>query len=186
MLLLARTTPVEEVKRRTDGLSVFLVDLREALGWLAAGKKSFAELRRADWAGVLLGRLTPRQRHAIDREAPERIARLARHLSPASTNPNIATEPVTEDLRELIAAFRSYGLLDEAGAPLTELGSGVLDPAADERRFALPLGARGAAGAVLGISLMAQGGVELEVTDQFIAGFDQHRHQVAPPNRLVA
>jgi acyl-CoA dehydrogenase len=29
MLLLARTTPVDEVKRRTDGLSVFLVDLRE-------------------------------------------------------------------------------------------------------------------------------------------------------------
>src|SRR6185295_1525918 len=27
-----RTTPVEEVKRRTDGLSVFLVDLRESLG----------------------------------------------------------------------------------------------------------------------------------------------------------
>src|SRR5207237_3479312 len=32
MLLLARTSPVEEVKRRTDGLSVFLVDLRESLG----------------------------------------------------------------------------------------------------------------------------------------------------------
>jgi len=32
MLLLARTTPVEDVKRRTDGLSVFLVDLRESLG----------------------------------------------------------------------------------------------------------------------------------------------------------
>ena len=32
MLLLARTTPVEEVKRRTDGLSVFLIDLRENLG----------------------------------------------------------------------------------------------------------------------------------------------------------
>src|ERR1700693_5133372 len=31
MLLLARTTPVEEVKRRTAGLSVFLVDLRENL-----------------------------------------------------------------------------------------------------------------------------------------------------------
>ena len=28
MLLLARTTPVDEVRRRTDGLSVFLVDLR--------------------------------------------------------------------------------------------------------------------------------------------------------------
>jgi alkylation response protein AidB-like acyl-CoA dehydrogenase len=32
MLLLARTTPVDQVKRRTDGLSVFLVDLREAKG----------------------------------------------------------------------------------------------------------------------------------------------------------
>jgi acyl-CoA dehydrogenase len=32
MLLLARTTPVDQVKRRTDGLSVFLVDIREALG----------------------------------------------------------------------------------------------------------------------------------------------------------
>jgi acyl-CoA dehydrogenase len=32
MLLLARTTPVEQVKRKTDGLSVFLVDMREAVG----------------------------------------------------------------------------------------------------------------------------------------------------------
>ncbi|GBD43765.1 Acyl-CoA dehydrogenase fadE12 [bacterium HR40] len=32
MLLLARTTPLERVKRRSDGLSVFLVDLREAKG----------------------------------------------------------------------------------------------------------------------------------------------------------
>jgi alkylation response protein AidB-like acyl-CoA dehydrogenase len=32
MLLLARTTPREEVKRRTDGLSVFIVDMRLALG----------------------------------------------------------------------------------------------------------------------------------------------------------
>jgi acyl-CoA dehydrogenase len=32
MLLLARTTPAEEVKRRTDGMSVFLVDLRQARG----------------------------------------------------------------------------------------------------------------------------------------------------------
>jgi acyl-CoA dehydrogenase len=32
MLLLARTTPVELTKRRTDGLSVFLVDIRESLG----------------------------------------------------------------------------------------------------------------------------------------------------------
>ncbi len=32
MMLLVRTTPVEEVKRRTDGLSVLLVDMREAVG----------------------------------------------------------------------------------------------------------------------------------------------------------
>ncbi|HEY6690079.1 MAG TPA: acyl-CoA dehydrogenase family protein [Rubrobacter sp.] len=29
LLLLARTTPVEEVEKRSSGLSVFLVDLRE-------------------------------------------------------------------------------------------------------------------------------------------------------------
>ena len=32
MLLLARTTPVEQVKRKTDGLSVFLVDIRDLKG----------------------------------------------------------------------------------------------------------------------------------------------------------
>jgi acyl-CoA dehydrogenase len=32
MLLLARTTPLAQVKKKTDGLSVFLVDLREAIG----------------------------------------------------------------------------------------------------------------------------------------------------------
>ncbi len=32
MLLLARTTPAGEVKRRSDGISCFLVDLREAVG----------------------------------------------------------------------------------------------------------------------------------------------------------
>ena len=32
MLLLARTTPPDKVKKRSDGLSVFLVDLREAVG----------------------------------------------------------------------------------------------------------------------------------------------------------
>jgi acyl-CoA dehydrogenase len=32
MVLLARTTPREQVKKRSEGLSVFLVDLREAMG----------------------------------------------------------------------------------------------------------------------------------------------------------
>ena len=32
MLLLARTTPLDQVKKKTEGLSVFLVDMREAVG----------------------------------------------------------------------------------------------------------------------------------------------------------
>jgi acyl-CoA dehydrogenase len=32
MILLARTTPVAEVKKRSEGLSIFLVDLRESIG----------------------------------------------------------------------------------------------------------------------------------------------------------
>src|ERR1700733_1367820 len=32
MLLLARTTPIDQIKRKTEGLSVFLVDMREARG----------------------------------------------------------------------------------------------------------------------------------------------------------
>ena len=32
MILLARTTPLEEVKRKSEGLSVFMFDLREAIG----------------------------------------------------------------------------------------------------------------------------------------------------------
>ena len=32
MILLARTTPLAEVKKKTDGMSLFLVDVREALG----------------------------------------------------------------------------------------------------------------------------------------------------------
>src|SRR5713226_10245849 len=33
MLLLARTTPVDRVKRKTDGLSVFLIDIRDLKGF---------------------------------------------------------------------------------------------------------------------------------------------------------
>ena len=38
MLLLARTTPLDEVEKRTDGISVFLVDLREAGGAIEVRK----------------------------------------------------------------------------------------------------------------------------------------------------
>ena len=32
MILLARTTPIDEVKRKSEGMSIFIVDLREAIG----------------------------------------------------------------------------------------------------------------------------------------------------------
>ncbi|MGZ2931213.1 acyl-CoA dehydrogenase, partial [Pseudomonas aeruginosa] len=32
MILLVRTTPLAEVKRKSEGMSIFLVDLREAIG----------------------------------------------------------------------------------------------------------------------------------------------------------
>jgi acyl-CoA dehydrogenase len=42
MLLLARTTPVEEVERRTEGLSTFIVDMKQAL---AAGTMTIRPIR---------------------------------------------------------------------------------------------------------------------------------------------
>ncbi len=48
-------------------------DLREALTWLCAGRRSFAELRNANWLLALQGRLTHAQRQAVEREAPERL-----------------------------------------------------------------------------------------------------------------
>jgi ATP-dependent helicase HrpB len=58
--------------------------LREQLPWLCAGCRSFEELRRADWLGVLQGRLTHALRQTVEREAPERLevpsgSRLALH-----------------------------------------------------------------------------------------------------------
>ncbi len=48
-------------------------DLREVLTWLCHGCRSFADLRKADWAGALRGKLTREQLLAVDREAPERL-----------------------------------------------------------------------------------------------------------------
>jgi ATP-dependent helicase HrpB len=48
-------------------------DLRDLLLWLCIGRRSFAELRAADWLSALQGRLTHAQRQAVEREAPERL-----------------------------------------------------------------------------------------------------------------
>ena len=45
MLLLARTTPADKVKKRSEGLSVFLVDLRDAQG---QGKRKGIEIKKID------------------------------------------------------------------------------------------------------------------------------------------
>jgi ATP-dependent helicase HrpB len=47
--------------------------LIEAVEMLAVGRRSFADLRRADLQGVLRSLLTARQLHALDRDAPERL-----------------------------------------------------------------------------------------------------------------
>lgn len=61
--------------------------LRELLPWACAGCRSFEEVRRADWLGLLQGRLTPAQMQAVEREAPERLevpsgSRHALHYEP--------------------------------------------------------------------------------------------------------
>ena len=48
-------------------------DLRDLLPFLSPGRRSFEDLRRADWLGVLHSKLTSQERHLVEREAPERI-----------------------------------------------------------------------------------------------------------------
>src|SRR5437660_768906 len=56
------------------GLPAFDDDeLREVLTWLCPGRRSFEELRRADWLAAFQARLTHAQRQAVEREAPERL-----------------------------------------------------------------------------------------------------------------
>jgi ATP-dependent helicase HrpB len=50
------------------------LQLKDVLSWLCSGCRSFVDLRKADWLGALQGKLTPRQRQAVEREAPERLA----------------------------------------------------------------------------------------------------------------
>jgi ATP-dependent helicase HrpB len=48
-------------------------ETREVLTTLCHGCRSFADLRKAPWLDALQGRLSPRQRLAVEREAPERL-----------------------------------------------------------------------------------------------------------------
>jgi ATP-dependent helicase HrpB len=48
-------------------------ELRELLSGLCPGRRSFEELRNADWVQALQGKLTHSQQQAVEREAPERL-----------------------------------------------------------------------------------------------------------------
>jgi ATP-dependent helicase HrpB len=48
--------------------------MRELLTALSQGCRSFADLRRAPWLEAMQGRLSHAQRHAVERETPERLA----------------------------------------------------------------------------------------------------------------
>jgi ATP-dependent helicase HrpB len=48
-------------------------ELRELLPWACANCRSFDEVRRADWLGLLQSKLTSTQVQAVEREAPERL-----------------------------------------------------------------------------------------------------------------
>jgi ATP-dependent helicase HrpB len=48
-------------------------DLRDLLPWLCPACRSFADLRQAGWLDILQSKLTQKQRHLVEREAPERI-----------------------------------------------------------------------------------------------------------------
>jgi ATP-dependent helicase HrpB len=48
-------------------------ELQELLHGLCQGRRSFTELREAPWLEALQARLTPVQRRAVEREAPERL-----------------------------------------------------------------------------------------------------------------
>jgi ATP-dependent helicase HrpB len=47
--------------------------LRGLLPWLCHGCRSFDDLREAAWLDAMQGMLTPNQRQAVEREAPERL-----------------------------------------------------------------------------------------------------------------
>lgn len=82
--------------------------LAGAIDRLAAGKRSYAELRTADLVGAIGGGLIPRQRRALDQEAPEQFrlpsGRSARIHYPADKPPTIAAR--IQDLFGLAATPR--------------------------------------------------------------------------------
>ena len=164
MLLLARTTPVDQVKRRTDGLSVFLIDIRNLKGFevraaphddeplderalLRQRRDPGREPDRRGGQGLQLhpgrderrahpGRLRLAGRRALVHRQGGRVLEPARHLRPA-------------DRRQPGRAVRDRPLahLDRRGAAHARQGGGALrrrQPCGGEANMAKYLGAEAA------------------------------------------
>jgi ATP-dependent helicase HrpB len=73
------------------GLPAFSDDeLGELLPWACAGCRSFDEVRRADWLGLLQSKMTAAQVQAVEREAPERLHVPSGHHLALQYEPNRA------------------------------------------------------------------------------------------------
>lgn len=82
-VLPAGDTPAGSLRTRVRWLRGYMPELQlpafddaeicELLPWLCSGRKSFAELRQADWLGLLQSKLSRQQLRALEREAPERL-----------------------------------------------------------------------------------------------------------------
>jgi len=82
-VLPAADTPAGQFRTRVQCLREWMPELnlpsftdadwQEILTWLAPGRRSLDDLKRADWEEALRSKLTHLQRNAVEREAPERI-----------------------------------------------------------------------------------------------------------------
>jgi acyl-CoA dehydrogenase len=146
MILLARTTPLEEVEKRTKGLSLFLVDLREAIGNGLAVKlrrvmmnNATSELFFEDLrvpAENLIGEEGEGFRHVLDGMNAERILIAAECIGDGRFFIDRATErakkrevfgrPIGENQGVQFPIARAYASV-EAAALMVEKAASIFD-----------------------------------------------------------
>ena len=146
MILLARTTPLEKVEKRTKGLSLFLVDLREAIGNGLAVKlrrvmmnNATSELLFEDLrvpAENLIGEEGEGFRHVLDGMNAERILIAAECIGDGRFFIDRATErakkrevfgrPIGENQGVQFPIARAYASV-EAAALMVEKAASIFD-----------------------------------------------------------
>ena len=146
MILLARTTPLEEVEKRTKGLSLFLVDLREAIGNGLAVKLRHVMMNNATSelffedlrvpAENLIGEEGEGFRHVLDGMNAERILIAAECIGDGRFFIDRATErakkrevfgrPIGENQGVQFPIARAYASV-EAAALMVEKAASIFD-----------------------------------------------------------